>query len=171
LGGFGPVTSGKVRVTYWAGRAPYLGVVDEEVRFTSTISVDAAGGHASVDLVPTGGVCCVRWEITDARNRMLIRHTTIPDAPVVAFGDLVDVDPTTFEPSDAGRAAWEATLAEVQAAVSAAVDARVVAVGAAEAAGASAGAAGMSAAASAVSAGEAAGSASVAAEHEAAASD
>lgn len=114
LGGFGPVTSGKIRVTYWAGSAPYLGVVDEEVRFPSTITVDAAGGHASVDLVPTGGVCCVRWEITDARNRMLIRHTTIPDVPVVAFGDLVDVDPLTFEPSDAGRAAWEATLAEVQ---------------------------------------------------------
>lgn len=116
LGGYEPVTSGAVEATYWAGRGPYQAVVGEDVRFPATLKVVTSGEPVSMDMVPTGGVCCVRWNVRNRRSGATVtRYTSIPDVPVVAFGDLVDVDPLTFEPSEAGRAAWEATLAEVQA--------------------------------------------------------
>lgn len=165
LGGYEPVASGLVEVTYWAGDAPYRGLAGAEVRFATTIKVRSGGEPVTMDLEPTRGLCCVRWEVQNLRTGAKVtRYTTIPDVPEIPFGKLEEVDKDTFEPSAEAQAAWEATLAEVQAAAS-------VAVGAAESAGASAGAAGLSAAAADVSAGEAAGSASVAAEHGAAASD
>lgn len=119
LGGYGPVDSGTVSATYWAGNEPYLSVVGDEVRFPSEIKVQVIdGATVPLDMVPTRGVCCVRWVVRDHRSgHRLTRYTTIPDVPAVDFGDLIDVDPATFAPSAEGLAAWLAAIAEVQALV------------------------------------------------------
>lgn len=126
LGGYGPVDSGTVSATYWAGIEPYLSVVGDEVRFPSEIKVQVIdGATVPLDMAPTRGVCCVRWVVRDHRSgHRLTRYTTIPDVPAVDFGDLIDVDPATFAPSAEGLAAWLAAIAEVQASTTVAAEAR-----------------------------------------------
>jgi hypothetical protein len=79
------------------------------------------------------------------------RFTEITDAVSVSFGDLVQVDPATFQPTDEGQAAWDAAVSAAESARAAAVSARDAAVVSAEAAGDAADAA-VPAAAEAVSA-------------------
>lgn len=102
LGGYGPIDTGSVSATYWAGRRPYKTVVDDEVRFPSEILVKITDGETlPLEMLPTRGVCCVRWLIRDLRSGMsLLRYTEIPDVGTVDFGDLTVVDPATFAPVD-----------------------------------------------------------------------
>lgn len=101
LGGFAAVASGVVTATYWAGQVPYTTVEGSDVRFPSKITVQIRDGQPvePVEMVPTRGVCCVRWKVSDLRSgRSLSRYTEIPDAESVDFGDLPVVDPATFAP-------------------------------------------------------------------------
>lgn len=115
LGGFGPVPKGYVSAYYWAGVTPYTAVSGDEVRLPTEIRVDASEGDLALDMVPTGGVCCVKWYVRNhTTGAALSRYTEIPDVASIDFGDLVDVDPRTFQPSDAGQAAWDAAIAEMR---------------------------------------------------------
>ncbi|KJL49153.1 Polysaccharide deacetylase [Microbacterium hydrocarbonoxydans] len=136
LGGFSPVESGVIDATYWAGDEPFKEVVGDQVRFPKTLTAETTGDLASMDMVPTAGACCVKWMIRITRGgAYLTRFTEIPDVPTVVFGDLVDVDPTTFEPSVEGKAAWDAAVEAAQSAVAGAVAAKDAARVSAEAAG------------------------------------
>jgi hypothetical protein len=99
LGTPGPVVSGKVSVDYWAGSKPYIGVEGAAVTFPSTITVQIVDGELAepLDLVPTGGVCCVRVVIR-AAGKYLSRFVEIPDTGPVDFGDMPEVDPVAFAP-------------------------------------------------------------------------
>lgn len=100
----GPIGRGSVTVTYWAGAEEFRGVDGDEVTFSPPIVVDIEDGEPvdEIDLEPTRGVCCVRWEIRSFNGPFsLVRFTSIPDdVDEVAFGDLPVVDPTSYEPAD-----------------------------------------------------------------------
>lgn len=135
FGGFGPVSSGLVEATYWAGNRAYQEVAGAEVRFPKTLRMVTTGEPVTLDMVPTLGVSCVRWTVQNRTGgQSLTRFTEIPDVGTIDFGDLIDVDPATFQPSEEGQAAWDAAVAAAQAAVSGAVAARDEAVDAAGAA-------------------------------------
>lgn len=135
-GGFSPSARAVATAQYWVGNRPSVDVAGSEVRFSVPIRVPLEGDPVTIDMVPTAGVRCVKWSVEDVENRRsLTRFTEIPDLPTVAFGDLVDVDPTTFEPSAEGKAAWDAAVEAAQSAVAGAVAAKDAARVSAEAAG------------------------------------
>lgn len=118
LGGFAAVSSGVVTATYWAGQVPYTTVQGADVRFPAKITVQIRDGQPvePVELVPTRGMCCVRWKISDLRSgRSLSRYTEIPDAGPVDFGDLPVVDPATYQPADPTPTLLETINAQVAA--------------------------------------------------------
>lgn len=103
LGGHEPILHGAVTATYWAGSGPYISVVGDEVRFPAPITVAIMDGApaAVLDMVPTEGLCCVRWDVLDKVHGGRYRvFTSIPDTTSVDFGDLPIVDPTSFAPVD-----------------------------------------------------------------------
>lgn len=103
LGAPGPISRGLVEATYWAGNAPVTVVTGADVVFPPPIRVDIVDGVPveSLDLVPTGGVCCVRWLVRSFNGGpRVIRFTSVPDDGPVDFGDLPIVDPATFLPLD-----------------------------------------------------------------------
>jgi hypothetical protein len=52
----------------------------------------------NIELSPTTTSYCVKWEISFGTQSTLIRYTTIPTSSTpVEFGDLIVVDPETFE--------------------------------------------------------------------------
>lgn len=134
-GGFSPSLRGVVTAQYWVGNRPSVDVEGAEVRFSVPIRVPLEGVPVSIDMVPTAGVRCVRWTVEDSGNRRAVsRFTEIPDVALVGFGDLVQVDPATFEPTDEGQAAWDAAVTAAESARAGAVTARDAAVVSAEAA-------------------------------------
>lgn len=98
----GPIERGVVAATYWAGNGPFLDVEGAAVTFPRPIRVGIVDGapESSLEMTPTGGVCCVRWQIGSATDpTSLTRFTTIPDTGPVDFGDLPTVNPLTFAPT------------------------------------------------------------------------
>lgn len=102
LGEPGLVGEGYLRLTYWAGNAPYIDVDGDSVTFPAPIELAIADGatESALDVAPTGGVCCVRWDIRANQGGLLTRYTTIPDTGPVDFGNLPTVDPATFAPAE-----------------------------------------------------------------------
>lgn len=95
-----PILNGAISVTYWAGAGPFVNIDGATITFPNPIRAAIAGGEPLVplELTPTGGLCCVRWEISSFADRNTVtRYTTIPDVGAVDFGDLPIVDPDTFE--------------------------------------------------------------------------
>lgn len=124
LGGFASA-SASCEAVYWAGNGPYHEVVGADVRYSTSIKVMFSGESISLELEPTRGICCVRWTIRNQRTGdTLTRFTTIPDDTEINFGDLVRVNPESFEPSDFGVSGWESAIVEATTAVSEAVMAR-----------------------------------------------
>lgn len=96
-----PILNGAVAVTYWAGSGPFVNIDGASVTFPSPIRVAIVDGvpTAPLELTPTGGVCCVRWQIASTTDPITVtRFTTIPDTGPVDFGDLPPVNPLTFSP-------------------------------------------------------------------------
>lgn len=173
LGAHGPLGRGTIEAQYWAGDAPHVTIEGTNVVFPVPIVVPIRSGQPTrpLDIPPTGGDSCVRWEIRSGigRQLLLIRYTTIPATGPIEFGDLTDVDPNSYQRSDTALAAWEAVLAEaVGAAASAEYDAdragssAVAAAGSASAAAGSVSTASGAAGAAGASATAAAGSATAA---------
>lgn len=104
--------AGTIRVQAWAGSKPFKNTAGDATIFSSANEVKFLDGELSepLDLVPTDGMFCYRWQI-DAKSQRLERFTLVPDSSEPAlFADLVDVDPVTFEPTEETRAAWEAAI-------------------------------------------------------------
>lgn len=165
------VTSGVVMVEYWAGSGPVARVDGADVVFPALITAAIVDGDpGALDLVPTRGVCCVKWTVQSDRSVVsVVRITEIPETGPVAFGALQQVDPATFVPTEDVVAAWEAAIDDVAAlrdqaagSASAAAGSASTASTAATSAAGSAGAAAGSATAASGSASAAAGSASTA---------
>lgn len=98
----GDIERGYVDATYWAGPGPYIGVDGDDVTFSPTIRVAITDGAPVVplDMVPTAGLCCVKWRIGSLNGGfVLTRFTSIPDTGPVDFGDLPVVNPHTFAPA------------------------------------------------------------------------
>lgn len=169
--GVSAVTSGVVMVEYWAGSGPVARVDGADVVFPALITAAIVDGDpGTLDLMPTRGVCCVKWTVQSDQSPVpVVRYTEIPATGPVAFGALQQVDPATFVPTGDVVAAWEAAIDDVtalrdQAAGSASAAAGSAATASAAATGAAGSASTASGAASAAggSASAAAGSASTA---------
>jgi len=111
------VTSGVVMVEYWAESGPVARVDGADVVFPALITAAIVDGDpGTLDLVPTRGVCCVKWTVQSDRSAVsVVRFTEIPETGPVVFGTLQQVDPTTFVPTGQVVAAWEAVVADVDA--------------------------------------------------------
>lgn len=159
------VTSGVVMVEYWAGSSPVARVDGADVVFPALITAAIVEGDpGTLDLVPTRGVCCVKWTIQSDRSAVsVVRFTEIPETGPVAFGALQQVDPATFVPTEDVVAAWEAAIDDVAALRDQAAGSASAAAGSASTASTSATSAAGSAAAAGGSATAAGGSASAAA--------
>ncbi|AXA97575.1 pyocin knob domain-containing protein [Microbacterium sp. PM5] len=159
------VTSGVVMVEYWAGSGPVARVDGADVVFPALITAAIVDGDpGTLDLVPTRGVCCVRWTIQSDHSRVTVtRFTEIPETGSVTFGALQQVDPATFVPTADVVAAWEAAIDDVAALRDQAVGSASTAAESASTASASATSAAGSADAAGVAATAASGSASAAA--------
>lgn len=117
FGGPVEVSSGTVTAQYWAGTGPVTKIDGERVIFPREMRAKITDGRPvdPLDLIPTRGVRCVRWEITTAQGTRVKFYTEIPDVVTIGIGDLQQVDPVTFEPTGDVVAAWEAVVAAVQA--------------------------------------------------------
>lgn len=111
------VTSGVVMVEYWAGSGPVARVDGTDVVFPALITAAIVEGDpGTLDLVPTRGVCCVKWTVQSDRSAVsVVRFTEIPETGPVDFGALQQVDPATFVPTADVVAAWEAAIDDVAA--------------------------------------------------------
>lgn len=99
LGAPGPIATGTIQVTYWAGGRAYVAVDGATVTFPKPVVVRIVDGDPAetIDLDPTNDVCCVKW-VVSANGYNLSRYTSIPDTGPIDFGDLEDVDPALFTP-------------------------------------------------------------------------
>lgn len=133
-----PIDSGVIKITYWIGSKPATQVSGPDIIFPKTLVVKIRDGEplTDIDLAPTQNVCCVKWEITDYDNKnKFVRYTSIPDAPEsIDFGDLPEVNPRDFQPTEANMAAWRKAIAEVAAIASRATSASNAAAQSAQAA-------------------------------------
>jgi hypothetical protein len=101
LGGNQPIARGEVIAEFWAGDRPFQNVTGAQVVFPQAIIVQIVDGvpEQEIDLMPTAGVCCVRWRIRGAGSTVE-RFTEIPATGPVDFGALTVVDPHLYSPVD-----------------------------------------------------------------------
>ena len=67
--------------------------------------VRLVGGEALLHLAPTDAGWC--WQIIERTPRGKTRYVLVPDsAATLDYADLVDVDPTTLDPTAEPEAAW-----------------------------------------------------------------
>jgi hypothetical protein len=126
---------GRVLVTPWAGYGKAYRLEGPEVVFPATISeaILADDPNPQVTVDPNPATFCLQFMVKYPGVEAFVRTVTVlhSDTPV-DFGDtdyVIDVDPVTFQPSETGRAAWEAVAGQVtQAATQAAEAAEAAAV-------------------------------------------
>jgi hypothetical protein len=109
--------SATVVATPWRGDGPAARVDGAEVIIPDGVTSQVVGNVATppLDLAPNDGTWCWRISIVASSPRFrLLRYVTVPSAPSVAFGDLVEVDADTFLPSAEAISAWEAAVATVR---------------------------------------------------------
>jgi len=99
-----PLRNGTVSVVPWAGVRPYVRVDGADVEFPVELTIRIRDGVLDQELEitpPPSGEACVRIRIEDTdRRRTLERFVLVPASGEVDFEDLVDVDPSSFEPVD-----------------------------------------------------------------------
>ena len=75
--------------------------------------VRLVAGEALLRLAPTGAGWC--WQIIERTPRGKTRYVLVPDSvATLDYADLVDVDPTTLDPSAEPEAAWWAAIEGIQ---------------------------------------------------------
>ena len=75
----------------------------------ASFTVRLVGGEALLHLAPTGAGWC--WQIIERMPRGKARYVLVPDSvATLDYGDLVDVDPTTLDPTAVPEAAWWAAI-------------------------------------------------------------
>lgn len=103
-----------ISVTPWAGSKGAVRLENGTnliLPETDTIQVTGGAYSKPFALEPTGLDWC--WKITIEARRIkasITRFVLVPDVAEVAWADLIDVDPNTFDPKIAPRAAWTAAL-------------------------------------------------------------
>lgn len=98
-----------------AGR-PAIRVSDAEVTFPKSVEAHYKDGEWSelLDLAPLPADCYWRLTVLDVEGGLeLGRNVTVPHVGPVDFEDLVDVDPTSGEPSVEALAGWLAATTEI----------------------------------------------------------
>ena len=88
-------------------------IEDETVVLPSALIVLVKDGVAQFDLTPSTSEWC--WRVIEGVPGGIDRFVTVPDSVTpVEYVDLVDVDPTTFDPAAEPVASWWATAADLQ---------------------------------------------------------
>lgn len=90
-------------------------VADGAIRTTAEFSVPLADGVASVVLSDTGADQAWRVREGGGIPSPVTRYVKV--AGDAAFVDLIDVDPSTLQPSESAVPAWDAVLGQVQTAL------------------------------------------------------
>lgn len=114
------VANSTVVATPWRGDEAAVRMDGPEVIIPDGVKSSLVNGVATppLDLLPNDGSWC--WRITIVTETPVLRFTryvTVPDQPNVDFGDLVEVDPHTFLPTNIAVAAWTAVIEQVNAAM------------------------------------------------------
>lgn len=117
LGGPDPA-GGTVTATYWAGWKAAVLVDGDEIIFPKPMTTAIVSGQPvePLELDPTLGFACVKWEFRITGAKPYVVYTTIPALPTVDFGELPLVDHMTFEPNEVDLAAWQAAINDLNAA-------------------------------------------------------
>lgn len=102
-------------VQAWAGSKPFTEVAGEKVIVSPPQQVIFQDGTPSREIVlePTLGAFCYRLTLKRSGTVLIDWYVEVPDVDEVAFGDLQQVDPATFEPVENVLAGWETTRVEV----------------------------------------------------------
>ena len=87
------------------GARLHLEAPDRLLLPTSMPPVRLVGGEALLHLAPTGAGWC--WQIIERTPRGKTRYVLVPDSvATLDYADLVDLDPTTLDPTAEPDAAW-----------------------------------------------------------------
>jgi hypothetical protein len=115
---FGGTAPTKIRFRATPRRAgkPAIRVSDAEITFPSNVDAHYEDGVWSelLDLAPLPADCYWRLTVLDIEGGLeLGRNVVVPHVGPINFEDLVDVDPTSGEPSLEALAGWEAATTEI----------------------------------------------------------
>lgn len=104
VGGTGPF-DGRIVGQPWAGRRAFTKVDGKDVTVPTPVTVQIVAGVPVVpfDLEPSDpDLWCWKLSVTPkGSSSALVRYVTLPDSDTpIPFGDLVQVDPTSFVPVD-----------------------------------------------------------------------
>ena len=119
LGGPGALAEGVAEFEYVTAAGAFSEVVGSDVTMARKITVQIVDGApvSPILLAPTRGVCCVRATIRShiTGDQLPTRYVEIPigEGPV-AYGELVDVDPTTYTPAEATPTLMDTILATLR---------------------------------------------------------
>lgn len=84
-------------------------VVGDGIVLPDSFTAKLVNGLATLELAPNdAGTWC--WVITERANRGSQRHVNVPASGPVNYSDLVDVDPTTLDPTTPVAPAYQALL-------------------------------------------------------------
>uniref|UniRef100_A0AAU7J7X0 Minor tail protein n=1 Tax=Microbacterium phage Sunny TaxID=3144828 RepID=A0AAU7J7X0_9VIRU len=124
LGGYAPLRRGTITVSYRTARGGYVEIDGKRVVLPRPITVSIVNGQPTsvLELAPTRGYSAAQITIAGDGINPYTRFYAIPDLPSVDFGDLVEVDISTFEATDETIEAWLAAIGEVEAIRVAAVE-------------------------------------------------
>lgn len=117
LGSPEPLKVGRFVGEPWAGTSSHIRVDGADVEFPRQVVVAIEDGDpvTAIDL-PVLPVPWKVWIEDLGRGRKTTpRYVLVPESGPVDWADLIDVDPTTFEPTDDIVTAWQAAIDEVTA--------------------------------------------------------
>lgn len=140
-----PLIRGTIAATRWASQGAPVLVSGADVVFPATVRVQLVDGEPAetLDLPPSTAEFCYKLTVSSLAGGTLGPwFVAVPEGGPVDIGDLVRVDPATFEPLPVEvSAAWDEALGQAQAAATQAAAERNAAGQSAFNAGASAAAA------------------------------
>ena len=105
--GFGQLEdlpTGIIAIERWNGSGPASRLSGQDYIPDTILRTAIVNGQPAepLDILPTDGTFCIRWTVVatgaDHSETPLVRFTTIPPSGEVNFGDLPDVDPSTYSP-------------------------------------------------------------------------
>lgn len=82
--------------------------MEDFIILPSSFIVQLTDGKVDVELDPTGPDWA--WSIIERAKTGIRRYVVVPDVTEVNYGDLIDVDPSTLDPSATPEAAWWAAI-------------------------------------------------------------
>ena len=121
-----PLIRGTIAATRWASQGAPVLVSGADVVFPATVRVQLVDGEPAelLDLPPSTAEFCYKLTVSSLAGGTLGPwFVAVPEGGPVDVGDLVRVDPATFEPLPVEvSAAWDEALGQAQGAATAAAD-------------------------------------------------